>query len=96
MPCHAGPSQAAPGIYRIIRGYRLTHRRRRLRFGDAPHGQHNRSSHRHLRDLVHGRRDGSRQHVVAAFGGCALAPALAPYGFAAEFVVLNNNRELVA
>ena len=64
---------AAADLYRDIPGYKLTHRPRRLRFPDVTHGWHCRSSHCHVRDLVHGRRGGTGQRVVAAFSGRALA-----------------------
>ena len=64
----------APDLYRDIPEYRLTRRQRRLRFPDATRGRHRRSSHRHVRDLVHGRCDGTRHRVVAASSWRALAP----------------------
>ena len=71
---------AAADLYRDIPGYRLTHRPRRLRFSHVSHGRHCRSSHRHVRGLVHGRRGGTRQRVMAAFSGCALGPTPASPG----------------
>jgi hypothetical protein len=54
-----------------------------LSFPDVAHGAYCRGGHNHLRDLVHNRRAGPWQHIVAVIGGRAIAPsrtdaALAP------------------
>ena len=92
-----GGNVAAADLYRDIPEYRLTRPQRRLRFPDATHGWHWHSIHRHVRDLVHGRCDGTRQHVVAAFSWRALAPnsSIPRTGGMAESIVVYRRQSVV-